>query len=326
TPRWASTTSTSCGCRTARSSSWRGASSPTASIAWPRRSPSERPAARSAAGEPVARLEPLDQIALGRARLEARVVLPAHQRRQRHQDRFGAPVGLEPERGAAIVDEVELDVAPAAQELELPLALAPGVAAPSPHDRQIGLEERVTRVAHEGEVARGIALQLIEEDAAHAARLAAVREVEVFVAPLFVARVVRGVVAIADRLPRAMEVLDVFAHRVVGREIGAAAEPQRAAALEAAEVGVNRRHARALRMEHERDAGGEEGHAVAGQRGREVGAQLTVHRRGVDAALLEHGAVGDHARQAAAAAGTLPRVAAELRHTVFGSDRVADTR
>ena len=48
------------------------------------------------------------------ASLRLPVVAPAHDRRQRHQDSFGAPARLQAEQRAAIVDEVELDVAPAA--------------------------------------------------------------------------------------------------------------------------------------------------------------------------------------------------------------------
>src|SRR5581483_10410972 len=181
--------------------------------------------------QPVARLEPVAERSLGRVGREPGVVLPAGERRQRHQDRLGAPVGLEAERGAAVVEQVELDVAAAAQELELPLAIAVRVGAAAARDRQVRVEERLARVAHEREVALGIAHELIEEQPAHAARLAAVREVEVLVAPFLEARVELGVVAIAHRLPAAVEVHDVFAHGIVGREIGAAAEPQRAAEI-----------------------------------------------------------------------------------------------
>src|SRR4051812_22344089 len=50
---------------------------------------------------------------LGRAGLGVPVGPPLHERRHRHQDRLGAAAGLEAEVRAAILDEVELDVAAA---------------------------------------------------------------------------------------------------------------------------------------------------------------------------------------------------------------------
>ena len=58
------------------------------------------------------------------ARLGLPVVAPLHERRQRHQDRFGAPARLQAEERAAVAHQVELDVAAAAVGLEVALALA----------------------------------------------------------------------------------------------------------------------------------------------------------------------------------------------------------
>src|SRR5262249_23701222 len=96
------------------------------------------------------------------------------------------------------------------------------------------------------------------------------------------------------------------------------------AAAQEAEVGVDGGDARALRVQDQGDAGGEEGGAVAGQGGGELGAQLTVHRRDVDASLFEDGAAGEDARGAAAAAGALPGVAEEAAAAVFLLERGAD--
>jgi hypothetical protein len=121
-----------------------------------------------------------------------------------------------------------------------------------------------------------------------------------------------------------MKVHDVFARGVVGREVGAAAEPERRAAAQAAEVGVHRRHHRALRVEHQRDSGGEEGEPVAGELRGKIGLELAVHRRGVDAAFFEQRAVREDAGDAAAAARALPFIGDEARAAVGLLQRGAD--
>ena len=71
----------------------------------------------------------------------------------------------------------------------------------------------------------GTDLEVVEEDAADAATLVPVRHQEVVVAPALEARVVAGVVGVAGRLQRAVEVHHVLLDQVVGRQVGAAAEP-----------------------------------------------------------------------------------------------------
>ena len=53
-------------------------------------------------------------------------VLPTHQGRERHQNRFGAAIGLEAKNGAAIEHQVEFHIATAAIQLELALPVAIG--------------------------------------------------------------------------------------------------------------------------------------------------------------------------------------------------------
>src|SRR5690606_26589955 len=75
--------------------------------------------------QPVARSQVVAcERRFGRSGLGAVVVFPAHERRQRHQDRFGASTRLQAEDRPAVVQQVELDVAAAAIELERTLALA----------------------------------------------------------------------------------------------------------------------------------------------------------------------------------------------------------
>ena len=51
------------------------------------------------------------------------VVLPAHKRRKRHQYRFSPPLSLETKVRAAIIDQVEFNVASTPEQLKLSLAV-----------------------------------------------------------------------------------------------------------------------------------------------------------------------------------------------------------
>src|SRR6185312_14067527 len=147
------------------------------------------------------------------------VVFPAHQGRQGHQDRFGAPAGLQAEVGAPVPDEVEFHVAAAAIELELPFPLAVLRVAALLGDGRVGRQEVVADAAHERERAlETLGIQVIEEQATHAAGFVAVLEEEVLVAPLLVAGV--GLDAeggVAGSLGGLMPVAHVFLETVIGR-------------------------------------------------------------------------------------------------------------
>ncbi len=74
--------------------------------------------------QPVAHLNKLAQRRLGTAGLGLIIIFPAHQRRHRHQNRLRtAPPVWQAEQGAAVPDQIELDVAAAAIELKVALAL-----------------------------------------------------------------------------------------------------------------------------------------------------------------------------------------------------------
>src|SRR5438477_5247058 len=109
---------------------------------------------------------------------------PAHERRQRHQDGVHISPCLEAEPRAAVVEQIELGVAPAADELMLPLIVRPLPVHAPPHNLRINFEESETHVAHEGEIGIPVAARKpVEEDSAGAARFAPVRQEEIFVAP-----------------------------------------------------------------------------------------------------------------------------------------------
>src|SRR5690606_26364762 len=96
----------------------------------------------------------------------------------------------EPEAGPPVEGEVELGVAPAPEPLERRLALAPRRALPPLDDGDVRRQERAPGLTDEVERPLGILPEVVEEDAADAAGLLAVREVEVLVAPRLEAAVV----------------------------------------------------------------------------------------------------------------------------------------
>src|SRR5690606_35683544 len=96
---------------------------------------------------------------------------------------------LQAEVGAAVVDQVEFDVAPAPVELEPALALAVRRVLAALDDRQVGVEEAVADRPQVGEILLQVGVQVVEEQAADAAGLVAVPEVEVLVAPALVRQV-----------------------------------------------------------------------------------------------------------------------------------------
>src|SRR5439155_17887661 len=114
---------------------------------------------------PVARRhEERGEALLRRARRRLPVVAPFHDRRQRHEDRLAAPARLQAEERAAVPDEVELDVAPAAIRLEVALPLAVGGVATALEDRRVRGQEGIAHRAHDLEALRESAFAEIVEE------------------------------------------------------------------------------------------------------------------------------------------------------------------
>ena len=128
-----------------------------------------------------------------------------------------------------------------------------------------------------------------------------------------------------------MPLQHVFLERVVGREVEAAAEPPRRGLAvldrdEVTHVRVRGRHVGIARVDHQRHAGRLEARAreFGPLRRRRRGQLAAHHVREVDAGLLEHRALAQHAALAAAAFGALPGIAAELRAAVGLLERARD--
>src|SRR4029077_18168974 len=115
---------------------------------------------------------------------------------------------LQPEDGPAVVKQIELDIAAAANELMLPQLGTPGQPHPRPHDGRKNRVEGLADRAQEREIALPIAaIEIIEEDPADAARLAAMLEKEILVAPGLEARITILVVTGAGARQRGMKLI-----------------------------------------------------------------------------------------------------------------------
>src|SRR5215468_5800327 len=160
---------------------------------------------------------------------------PPRQRWKRGEDRFDVAAGLEAEHGAAVVEQIELRVAAAAHELLVAVGLAPGQREVAAHDLGIDAQKRPADILREGEGGIPAALriprrQVVVKNATHAARLLAVRRIEVLLAPSLVAGIVRYGVRPARNLHGTVEGdrvgvglrASVVEH---GSEVAAAAEP-----------------------------------------------------------------------------------------------------
>src|SRR5215469_4118458 len=128
---------------------------------------------------------------------------PRRQRWQRHQNGFGIAAGFEPENGAPVVEQIELDIAAPPDQLMAPLLLGPGEPHPGPDNRCKNRAKRVSDRANKGKVALPVAtVEIVEKDPADAARLAPMLEEEVFVAPRLEALVAAAVVSRAGSAQR----------------------------------------------------------------------------------------------------------------------------
>src|SRR5262249_47860170 len=157
--------------------------------------------------------------------------------------------GLQAEHGAAIVEQVELDVATPAELLKRAVPVRVRLPAAAFHDRAIRRQEAIPAVADKREGRGVVAFEIFEKGPADAARLAAMVQKEILIAPLLETLIVgnRGV-ASAHRLPGAVEVDDVIAPRVIRRQVGAAAEPPLVALGKEPEIGVDGGHHGAARV------------------------------------------------------------------------------
>src|SRR5690606_21761340 len=126
----------------------------------------------------------------GRIRFRVPIVFPAGEWGHGDENRFGASAALESEKGAPVEDEVELDVASASIELEIPFAFAPGCRFAAGNDRTVSGEKPVSDGADKLETAvESPRIEIVEKETADSARFFSVLQVEILVALFFVARI-----------------------------------------------------------------------------------------------------------------------------------------
>src|SRR5947207_6821927 len=151
---------------------------------------------------------------------------PGRLRGQGHQDRLDIAAGLEAKAGAAVVKEIELDIAAAADQLVLPLRRGPRPVHALAHDRREHREKRVADRPDKREIALPIAaVEIIEKDAAGAARLAAMLQIEILVVPLSEAGIGIRLVAVAGCGERRVKLFGCGRIGIDRGQVGAAAEP-----------------------------------------------------------------------------------------------------
>src|SRR3546814_8767986 len=92
---------------------------------------------------------------------------------QAHQDRLDVAAGLQAEQRAAVMQQVELDVAAAPNQLVASLRLGPAIVHVPLDEARVDVEECLSDVAGEGEVGLEVAVEIVVDDAADAARAVA---------------------------------------------------------------------------------------------------------------------------------------------------------
>src|SRR5690606_11820542 len=134
--------------------------------------------------------------------------------------------GLEPEQRAPIKNQVEFDITPATIALEILVGLGPGRVLATLDNGAVGVQITVSQGLHQGKAGVEVArVEVVEEQAAHAAGLLSMLEVEVLVTVLFHTRIdfiTEGFAGVPGCL---VPVSAIFLEAVIGRQVAATAEP-----------------------------------------------------------------------------------------------------
>ena len=223
------------------------------------------------------------------------------------------PPVLQAEDRAAVVEQVELDVAAAADELLVAVGFGPRRREVAPDELRIDVEEGEPDVAGEGEVGLPVAaVEPVVEDAADAAHLVPVLEEEVLVAPFLVAVVVGDRVAVAGGAASRRGSRCVSGSSCVRRRsstgVRSAPPPNHCRLVTTIRVFMwTAGTLRVLRMDDQRDAARPEARVLlgAGDLLAELGREFAVDGGDVDAGLLEDAAMHDGHDAAAAVAACL---------------------
>ncbi len=181
-------------------------------------------------------------------------------------------------------------------------------------DRQVRVQKSIAKFADKRKIPFTIAFDVVEEQAADAARFAAMLEIEVFIAPFLESAVVVGVMMIANRFQRAMKVNGVLIMGIVRREIRAAAKPGGVSFFEVAEIGVDRGNHRTVRVQYQRNSRGKEFSSAASRYFcSEFLRQISGYGREIHSGLFKYAAFFNDTGPAAAAALARPQVLSKRR-------------
>src|SRR5579885_1078651 len=139
---------------------------------------------------------------------------------------FDITAGFQAEAGAAVIKQVEFDIAAAADQLMAALLFAPRQSHARPNDCRVDADKRLSDRLHKTEVALPIAaVEIINKEAAGAARLVAVFEKKIPVAPRLEALVAIRLVLLASRAQGGVKRGFRVAVGIDRGQIGAAAKP-----------------------------------------------------------------------------------------------------
>src|SRR5262245_36371019 len=111
---------------------------------------------------------------------------PFHDGRHGRQDGFHVTAGLEAEYGAAVVKQIEFDVAAAADQLFFAVGVIPQQGEILSYQPRIDTQERATDVLRERKGLIPIRFEIIIKYAANTARFIPVFEKKIVIAPLSV--------------------------------------------------------------------------------------------------------------------------------------------
>ena len=127
---------------------------------------------------------------------------------------------------AAVPDQVELDVTAPPVKLEVAFTLAIGRIFALFNNRQVGQQKRIRHALHHGEApVSAQLLKIVKKHSAHAARLLAVLQVKILVAPLLESRVLVAAEGCQSIFADLVKMHRVFIESVIRRQVHAATEP-----------------------------------------------------------------------------------------------------
>jgi len=178
-------------------------------------------------------------------------VLPSSSQRQAHEDGLDPGVlGVKAELGAAIMDEIELDISAATELLPALLLRGERHVFSLLDDGQVCRNERAETVGNERQQLLGILLvEVVEKYPTNTASLVTMGVEKILIAPFFKPFVVRWVMPVAGPLESFMEMDRVFVEEVGRGQVSAAAEPpsiRGAILVDNFEVTIIKMHSRSI--------------------------------------------------------------------------------